>query len=197
METAGQGAFDVMRAVYLPGSGPVAVVTGKGNNAGDGFVVARLCREAGIPVVIHAVIPPRSFPAGDAADQAALCARQSVAVHPANDPAAFAAAISQAGLVVDGLLGTGLHGDVRPPYDRLIETLNGAAVDVLSLDVPSGMCGDRGIPLGHAVNARWTATFGALKTGLVTATGKALAGQVHLVPLPFPAAAWDAVPEQP
>lgn len=191
MEVAGHGAFRLLARVRSA-DGPVAIVTGKGNNAGDGFVVARYCAASGIPCRVLALDPLDAFAPGDARDNGELLARFGVPIEPC-DPATLARELHAASVVVDALLGTGLSGPVRSPYDDAIRALDGGP-PVLALDLPSGLCGDTGQILGVAVRAAWTATFGAMKQGLLADHGPAHAGKVTVVSLPLPPDAWTAVP---
>lgn len=197
MEAAGLGAFRHLRPLLdLLGGAGLVVLTGKGNNAGDGFVVARLAHQAGVPVRVVCVCPPDEFPAGDARTNAERCRDVGLALDQL-DTLDRISRLDASVVVIDALLGTGLSGDVRPPFASVIHAVNRAPAPVFALDIPSGLDGDTGRPLGTAIRARWTATFGALKPGLLTGDGPDHAGEVYLVPLPFPTAAWDAVPESP
>ena len=195
MEIAGVGAHRVLANSGVPRS-PVIVLAGRGNNAGDAYVVARLAAAAGDRVHVLASEPPASLPPGDARANAELLVHYGLEVEPLT-VSTLPDHLAGAGVVVDGLLGTGLRGDVRPPYDSLIAAINRSGRPVLALDLPSGLDGDRGEPLGIAVQARWTATFGAMKHGLAKGAGPSLAGEVTLVPLPFVPAAWAAIGQRP
>lgn len=192
MEVAGHGAFQLLSRVRT-GHRTVSILTGSGNNAGDGFVVARYCASSGIQCRVLAVAPVEAFPDGDARANASLLETFSVPVETC-DPETLARHVGDSDIVVDGLLGTGLSGDVRAPYDAVISALNKSGRQVLALDVPSGLCGDTGRVLGVAVRARWTVTFGARKQGLLVGDGPAHAGEVTVVPLPFPPDSWNEVP---
>lgn len=190
MEVAGHGAFRELSRVRSAG-GTVTIITGKGNNAGDAFVVARYCAAGGIPCRVLAATPIDSLPASDAHANAALLRPFSVPVDTC-EPEGLALRLGHSDLVVDGLLGTGLTGDVRAPYDAVIAAINECGRPVLALDLPSGLCGDTGRVLGAAIRAEWTVTFGALKQGLLTGDGPSHAGEVTVVPLPFPPDSWTA-----
>ncbi|NRA97844.1 MAG: NAD(P)H-hydrate epimerase [Planctomycetes bacterium] len=192
MEVAGHGAFRFLSRVRTSDQ-PITILTGGGNNAGDGFVVARYCAAAGMSCQVLAVAPVDSLPDGDTRKNASLLEAFSVPVATC-DPEALVRCLADSDIVVDGLLGTGLSGDVREPYRAVISALNGSKRPVLSLDIPSGLCGDSGHVLGSAVHARWTVTFGARKQGLLIGDGPAHTGEVTVVPLPFPPDAWTTSP---
>lgn len=191
MELAGAGAVQVLeRHAPVARSDLVVMVAGKGNNAGDAYVVGRHLAAQGQKVRVLALEDPGNLPPGDARTNADLLPAWGVRVEVVA-PDELGPVCAGAEVIVDGLLGTGLRGAVRPPFDDAIRTLNAASAPILALDLPSGLCGDSGDICGVAIEARWTATFGAVKRGLVRGEGPRLAGAVELVPLPFPPAAWQ------
>ena len=90
------------------------------------------------------------------------------------------------GVILDALFGIGLNGPVRPPAARLIAMINEARRPVVAIDVPSGLDGNTGAPLGVAVHATVTVTFGAPKRGLLTAQGSSYAGRLLVDGLGMP-----------
>jgi NAD(P)H-hydrate epimerase len=181
MESAGAGAADLIARAFAPIRGKrVAVVCGKGNNGGDGFVVARRLRARGAR--------PRVFLVGRAAevegDAAVALGRWRGAVDEVTTPAgieSLSRALAGSHVVVDGLLGTGLAGAAHGLVARAIETINDAGRPVVSLDVPSGLASDGGELLGPTVAATLTATFAGYKRGLLVHPGAALAGRVSVI----------------
>jgi NAD(P)H-hydrate epimerase len=191
MENAGRGAARVVRA-YLGRLGRrraprVVIVCGKGGNAGDGFVVARHLRRAGAGVEVWLTTPPEEI-TGDAGAMLARARRVGIRPRRLEDPAALAATIAGADLVVDALLGTGARGAPEGAVARAIEAVNAGGRPVVSLDIPSGLPADGGPPAGPAVRAAVTATFAGLKRGLVTGVGVDYAGEVVVVPIGIPPA---------
>jgi len=89
--------------------------------------------------------------------------------------------LDRAEWIVDALFGTGLRGPVRPPFDRIIDTINARLGRVLAVDIPSGLDCDTGKPLGATVRACHTVTFVAAKTGFVNPAAAEWLGQVHVV----------------
>jgi NAD(P)H-hydrate epimerase len=174
MERAGQGLADLVLAVAP--DGPVAVVCGKGNNGGDGYVAARLLRDAGREVRTLAVAPLDEL-RGDARANA----ERVEGVEP------FAAArLEGCAVAVDALLGTGFSGTPHGPVAQAIAALNAAGLPVVAADVPSGVDAATGVVEGEAIEARATATFAAAKPGLWINPGKARAGTVRVVDIGIP-----------
>jgi hydroxyethylthiazole kinase-like uncharacterized protein yjeF len=194
MERAGTG---VARAVErLVPDGPVAVACGKGNNGGDGLVVARLLREAGREVTVVCVAPPDSF-AGDA--------RANLQRLPGDAPLVWgvdrdagrldgdtgsagdgAEPFADAAVIVDALLGTGFQGEPHGAVAHAIEAICAARAPVVSVDVPSGVDASTGVVAGVAVRASVTVTFHAAKPGLWIRPGKAHAGAVEVLDIGIP-----------
>ncbi len=204
MERAGAGMADVIRD-RLP-EGRVVVVVGKGNNGGDGLVVARLLRESGREVDVLLLSDAEEL-RGDA--RANLERLPGPApVHPRS--------FEEAGLrgaagVVDAILGTGFEGEPRDPARAAIAAINAAAGPALvfACDVPSGVDASTGEVAGSAVHAQVTVTFHAAKPGLWISPGKTHAGETVVIDIGIPegapvrpsaglieAAVLDAVPRR-
>lgn len=179
MERAGSGLAELVQR-HAP-TGGIAVVCGKGNNGGDGFVCARLLRELGREVRVLLLGDPTEL-RGDAATN---CERL-----PPPGPEPFAHdGLDGASAVVDAILGTGFSGTPREPAAGAIEAINGArerGATVVACDVPSGVDASTGEVAGSAVAARATATFHAAKPGLWISPGKAHAGEVTVVDIGIP-----------
>ncbi|QDU64474.1 Bifunctional NAD(P)H-hydrate repair enzyme Nnr [Planctomycetes bacterium Pan216] len=179
MENAARGAVELL--LSLGAVGPVAIVCGKGNNAGDGFVIARLLAVRGIDVWLELVVDPEEL-SGDAATAFAPLASLGIERQPF-DEEKTTRRLRGAEWVVDALLGTGTKGSVRSPYDRAIDTINDSGRRVLSVDLPSGLDADTGECLGPTVGAERTVTFVARKMGFANPRSAAFTGQVHVVPI--------------
>jgi hydroxyethylthiazole kinase-like uncharacterized protein yjeF len=178
MERAGAG---VARAVEVhDGDGPVAVLCGKGNNGGDGLVVARLLREAGREVTVVCTGPPEDLEGDAAANLERLPGEAPVTL------AQGAEAVGQASVIVDALLGTGFAGEPHGPVAEAIAAINAAPGGVVAVDVPSGVDASTGAVAGEAVRADVTVTFHASKPGLWIAPSKAYAGEVHTIEIGIP-----------
>ncbi len=186
MERAGASAFAHLHARW-PGVRRVAVLCGPGNNGGDGYVVARLARQAGIALVCFTVGDPARL-RGDAAAAARAALDQGVRPRPFE-----CSALAGAEVMVDALLGTGLEREVEGPFRNAIEALNGAGIPILAIDVPSGLHADTGCALGAAVKADATVTFIALKRGLYTGAGPDHTGPISFDDLAVPACIYEGL----
>jgi len=181
MNRAGRAVFRVLRARW-PEARHVLVCCGGGNNGGDGYVVARLAREAGLEARVHALAPVDKL-AGDAARAAADWSGEVV---DAADPA-------ECDVIVDALLGTGLDREVRGDYARLIDRINAAGRPVIAVDVPSGLNADTGMPMGTAIRAKVTVSFIGRKRGLETARAGDFTGTLGFDALDVPVAVYDGI----
>jgi NAD(P)H-hydrate epimerase len=187
MENAGRGAAELL--LTLGAKGPVAICCGKGNNGGDGFVIARHLDNHHIPVRVHLFARPEEL-AGDAAVMYGIIERVRIpltvhAVAPLSKED-LRQELCAAECVVDAFFGTGLSGPVRPPFDQVITAINESGVPVLAVDIPSGLDCNTGQPLGPTVRARHTATFVAMKKGYAEATAKEWLGTVHVLDIGAP-----------
>jgi NAD(P)H-hydrate epimerase len=187
MENAGRGAAEVL--LRLGVHGQVLVCCGKGNNGGDGFVIARHLDNVGVPVRVLLFCRPEEL-SGDAAINHRIIARtglplQAFAADPPNVDA-LRQELARAEWVVDALFGTGLSGPVRPPLAEVIAAINASQARVLAVDIPSGLDCDTGVPLGSTVRAQRTVTFVAQKTGFANPKAREFLGQVHVVDIGAP-----------
>src|SRR5213076_1021132 len=183
MERAGAGAARTLRERLHRPRGPVAVVCGRGNNGGDGFVVARHLRRARVPVEVWLAARPEEV-RGDAARMLAAWRRARGAVRALATPAdveALARRLVRAAAVVDALFGTGLNAPVTGVAAAAIAAINAAGAPVLAVDIASGLSADTGAPLGAAVRATMTATFGYPKVGQLMYPGVEHTGLLAVV----------------
>ncbi|MDB6063711.1 MAG: bifunctional ADP-dependent (S)-NAD(P)H-hydrate dehydratase/NAD(P)H-hydrate epimerase [Verrucomicrobiaceae bacterium] len=185
MKRAGRAAFELLLRRW-PGAEHFHIFCGTGNNGGDGFVIATLLVERNLPVTIWLV--------GDVAkiSGAALQANQFAEVAGVSTKV-FTGEVPTAGVIVDALLGTGLSGDVREPFAAAIAAINAAALPVLAVDIPSGLCSDSGRVLGSAVCAAATISFIGLKQGLFTGDAGDHCGAIEFADLAVPAAVYQGV----
>jgi ADP-dependent NAD(P)H-hydrate dehydratase / NAD(P)H-hydrate epimerase len=182
MERAGG---EVARAVTaLSPKGAVRVVCGKGNNGGDGLVVARVLEELGLPVAALLLFPGDSLTGDPQVNLERLrkIGGEAREVSPDDLPDALA----NSSVIVDALLGTGFAGSPRAPLDAAIEAVNGAGAEVVAVDVPSGVDASSGEVAGACVRADLTVTFHGPKVGLWVNPGKAHAGRVEVVEIGIP-----------
>lgn len=186
MENAGRGAAEALERHHPDGE--VVVVCGRGNNGGDGLVLARHLRAAARPVTVVAVGPPERF-AGDAAAnlEAYLGLGEHVDfVEGEQDLGPLDLALSRAVVIVDALLGTGVTRPVEGLYRTLVARMVAHPVPVFALDLPSGIDADTGAVHGVAVEADHTATFAHRKSGLLQGRGAVACGTVVVVDLGIP-----------
>lgn len=188
MENAGRGCADLLIAQGVCPSSPVVICCGKGNNGGDGFVMARHLEVLGIPVEVLIFSPPKEL-MGDAGTNYQIASRTDIPIHHLvlpDDVAQLEKHLKHASWVVDALLGTGSTGQVRPPYDLVIDKINSSHRPVFSIDVPSGLDCDLGDPVRCCVQATVTGTMVASKPGFRSKTGQKMAGKVHVVEIGVP-----------
>lgn len=188
MENAGRGAAEVLLACGV--DGPVIVLGGKGNNAGDGFVLARRLAVLGHEVRLVLTFPPDRL-AGDARTAFEMLKPCGVPLLDLSEPSgnqgakidAFAAG---AVWVIDALLGTGTLGAPRPPIAGFITWANRQPARRMALDLPSGLDADTGEALEPTFRADLTATFVDAKAGFSARTAAKFLGEVAVVDIGLP-----------
>lgn len=194
MENAGRGSVDFLLESFQDiASQRVAVMAGRGNNGGDGFVIARYLLEKGINVTVFLLASAKKV-TGDALSNLewfeTLCKEKNInGLIEIPDEAAFAAnraRIAHHTLFVDAILGTGLNSDVRGFFKDAIELMNASLAPVFSVDIPSGLNSDTGSPMGIAVRADYTATFAFAKAGHVLYPGNTYTGQLKVIDIGIP-----------
>ncbi|WP_428306328.1 NAD(P)H-hydrate epimerase [Lacipirellula sp.] len=209
MENAGRGAVDALlsfdaalggdsgpggRAPRLAGNAAtradysVAVLCGKGNNAGDGFVIARHLAIRGVAVRVM-LLAAASELAGDALANYAILQQCGVPIVDAShgDVADLLDAhASGANWLVDALLGTGATGEPREPFAAAIRWMNAQPARRLAIDVPSGLDCDSGVAAAAAVQADLTVTFAAAKPGLLAPQAAGYVGELSIADIGLP-----------
>jgi NAD(P)H-hydrate epimerase len=196
MENAGLGCADAM--IELKVAGKVVVLCGRGNNGGDGFVIARHLHEHGIAVKVILLanastisgddrenldrlklldLPIIELPIDSNADQV-----KDILMSRDRDPP---------GMIVDAMLGTGARGRLRPPYDEVVKVCNTMEATRVAIDLPSGLDGDTGLVANDAFCAHLTCTFIAAKHGMNTDNGRHYCGDVRLIDIGLPKEALD------
>jgi len=198
MEQAGAATAAAARALIAAAgrttAGPVLVLAGPGNNGGDGFVAARLLARHGLRVAVVLVSGEARPSTPDAARNwdALANVRGVERIHApqARDVAMLGQGVERASLVIDALLGTGVRGELREPVRGAVELARrarGAGVPVLAVDTPTALDLTSGDPSDPVVRADVTITFHRPKAGLLTRSGRALAGRVLVAPIGIPA----------
>ena len=196
MENAGAGVARLLHTLGI--EGPVAIVCGRGNNGGDGFVIARHLELLGHEVQLLLAAPLAAY-AGDAAVNAEVARRAGLRIVDLAEAEAgeWRQALHGAAWIVDALLGTGATGAPRGAVATAIAAINdvrgqvrgeGRAARVLAVDIPSGMDCDTGERPGACVRADATATFVAPKPGFEAPGAQAFTGAVHVLGIGAPAA---------
>ena len=187
MSRAGYEVFQWFRNKW-PDTKSVAVFCGGGNNAGDGYIVARLALEAGLKICVYSLSEPTSLK-GDAltAYQGYIEAKGTVIPFQGVE-------IIDAEVIVDALLGTGLDRPVTGLYALAIQVINKSAAPIVAVDNPSGLNADTGNVMGCAVKADCTVTFIALKQGLFTGQAADYCGEIDYASLGVPDEIFQVVP---
>ncbi|MGC8493639.1 MAG: NAD(P)H-hydrate dehydratase [Syntrophobacteraceae bacterium] len=189
MENAAQGAAAFfLRAVPDLLERRITVVAGAGNNAGDGFALARIFHSKRAEVNVVCLRSPQKL-SGDALTNFSILEKIGVPVAVWDETKDFDSqweTVSESDAVIDAILGTGLKSEVKGLYRQVIERLNTLEVPILSVDIPSGLDASTGVPLGTAVRATATATFGFLKIGCVVERGPELSGNVEVIDIGIP-----------
>jgi len=188
MENAGRTTYQILRREFPAPQGEVAVVAGRGNNGGDGCVVARYLAQAGIPVAVF-LVGNRDQVRGDARVNLDILGRIGVEVIEIITEADLNPAVhrlARAGLIVDALLGTGLNSPVQGLLAGLIDRINHLRAPVLAVDIPTGLSADTGEILGAALKAEVTVTYGWPKLGQVLPPGRDYVGRLFRVDISIP-----------
>jgi NAD(P)H-hydrate epimerase len=188
MENAGRGAADLLD--LLGAKGPIVICCGKGNNGGDGLVLARHLGIRGRAVEIFCWNDPPEW-TGDAAVNYRILAHAGIHVQDARewDSKRLASQLEKANWLVDGLLGTGLSGDPRRPMADAIRAMNACGhARRMALDIPSGLDGDSGRPGNPTIRADVTCTFAASKKGFDDPAARDYLGEIWLADIGVPTA---------
>jgi NAD(P)H-hydrate epimerase len=195
MERAGAGVVARLEQQISSLRGKaITVFCGKGNNGGDGFVVARLLHKKRAKVRVFTLAPAKDL-SRDAASMYRQLVRTAgkTVVKPFSSASQIQTILGDSHVIVDALLGTGLAAPVTGQYADAIESINQARRLTVAVDLPSGIHADTGAVLGQAVKADLTVTFGLPKLGLFQNQGIDHAGRVEIVDIGIPPAYVDAI----
>jgi len=177
MENAGRGCAELLMQIN-PQRLPVTILTGPGNNGGDGYVMARHLDYAGWPVTVWPISPSENLPA-DAAINRQIAQHCGWISTPTDS-------FPRPGWVVDALFGTGLTRPLSDEAADWVERMNRSGCPILAIDLPSGLDADTGEPLGVAVQATHTASFVAWKKGFLNPHAATWTGTVHVINIGAP-----------
>jgi NAD(P)H-hydrate epimerase len=188
MENAGRGVAEIVTGECARVKGDrVAVIVGKGNNGGDGFVCARHLKNSGFNVTVISLADTGEIK-GDAGVNARIWERMGSVetVSKAGDVKKHASTLKHSTVIVDGLLGTGIASPVRGVYAGVIDFMNELRKPIVAIDIPSGLDATTGRILGSCVKATVTATMGLPKMGLFVYPGRDFTGRVEVVGIGMP-----------
>jgi len=189
MKRAGKALFNHLQNRY-PIANHIVVVCGAGNNAGDGYVLAKLAMQSGLDVSVVSLVDPEKLQ-GDAkmawkdwhslSHQLVTFSQQLV---------------NQADVVIDALLGTGLQRDLEGKWSETVQIINQSDTPVIAVDIPSGLCADTGRVAGCAINASSTMSFIGLKKGMLTHLGVDHCGELLFDDIAIPEGVYKRQPPQ-
>ncbi|HEY6362848.1 MAG TPA: NAD(P)H-hydrate dehydratase [Vicinamibacterales bacterium] len=189
MENAGRQVVAAMEAAYAARlDGRVAVLCGRGNNGGDGFVVARTLAQRGMDVAVF-VVAALADVRGDARTNLDILGRLAITVVEVNDEQAWElhfSEIAQCSLIVDAMFGTGLKSPLGGMMETVVADVNASGIPIVSIDLPSGLSADTPHLLGDCIDASMTVTLAAPKLPLVLPPGEANAGDVVIADIGIP-----------
>ena len=184
MERAGLSVVETIKERF--GNKRIVVISGVGNNGGDGMVIARNLHNQRWPVTIFLVADPERLK-GDAAIQYSAAMNFGLSVSPIQNlldaPEKF---LTKHTLVIDAMLGTGLSKEITGKLSEVITCINHSEVPVLAVDIPTGISSDSGQVLGNAVKADCTVTFGLPKYGHILYPGAEHTGKLLVSDIGFP-----------
>ncbi len=185
MENAGRSCAELIKEKLAGIAKPkVCIFCGTGNNGGDGYVIARHLSNSGFEVVI-VICGDRNKVKGDAKINLDILEKlgqpiEQLNLDDGNIPGRVKTFADGADMLVDGLFGTGLSGQLSNEYKQLLESINSQHCPILAVDIPSGLDCDTGEPLGTAVRASYTVTFVAVKKGFTAAKANTYTGEIFV-----------------
>jgi NAD(P)H-hydrate epimerase len=196
MKTAGEGAakeiLNFIAGLHQDHIKRFIIFAGKGNNGGDAYVTARyLYENCNIPLVIYAVSNTEELK-GDAYIHAKRLPKEIPHLIYHESKPIF----RKGDIIIDALLGTGVNGNLRPPYDSIIKDINNSGMPVVSLDIPSGLNGNNGCSATDVVKADLTITMGLPKRGFLFHRGPELCGRLKCIDIGIPQNFIDSIPSE-
>jgi hydroxyethylthiazole kinase-like uncharacterized protein yjeF len=185
MENAGRSCAELIKEKLKDVAAPkVCIFCGTGNNGGDGYVIARHLLNSGFEVVV-VICGNREKIKGDAKINLDILERLGRPIEQLNlrdgDVSAQVKTFADgADMIVDGVFGTGLGGQLRDDYKKLVESINACDCPIMAVDIPSGLECDSGQPLGAAIKADYTVTFVAVKKGFTSGSSSQYTGEIFV-----------------
>ncbi len=191
MENAGRNvAEEILKGLSGPNKAGVAIFCGKGNNGGDGYVIARHLHNKGVNVSIYITTRVSNIlDDGDAGTNLRIIMNMKLRIKELltlQDIEGIEKELQGCDVIVDAIFGTGLRGEVREPARALIEKINETEIPVVSVDIPSGLSCDEGTVLGAAIKATKTITFVSPKTGFFKGEGEKHTGELIVSDISVP-----------
>lgn len=196
MQNAGTGVVDQMDVFgYLKNAPEVLVLTGKGNNGGDGYVIASELFKRNISVSLIS-LTDQSGIKGDALFHYEKLLELDVKIDVWQDNSSQRELIQSADIIVDALLGTGISGEIKEPYKEIIENCNNSKGKIIAVDIPSGVCGNKGEVLTPCIKADQTVSMGFGKQASLFEPARSQCGKVTTVDIGFPDDALEHINDQ-
>ncbi len=190
MENAGRQVVAAMEAVHGDlQEHQVAVLCGRGNNGGDGFVVARTLLQRGVDVSVFVIGSSIADVRGDARINLEILGRLGLSTVEVADSQAWElhfSEISDSTLIVDAMFGTGLNAPLTGLLETVVADVNGSGIPVVAIDLPSGLSADSHEPIGDSIVAGTTVTLGAPKLSLVLPPAETRAGDIVIADIGIP-----------
>jgi NAD(P)H-hydrate epimerase len=189
MENAGRQVVSAMEAIHGDlAEHSVAVLCGRGNNGGDGFVVARTLLQRGIDVSVF-LVGQIGDVRGDARVNLEILGRLGLTIVEISDSQAWElhfSEISDCTLIVDAIFGTGLNQPLGGLLETIVADVNGSGIPIVAIDLPSGLSADSHEPIGDSIEAGTTVTLGAPKLSLVLPPAETRAGDIVIADIGIP-----------
>ena len=186
MENAGRAVFEKASELYNRDihSGAIVIYCGKGNNGGDGYVVARYFQNSGFPVEVISICDPETL-SGDALTNARICIKLGISIRHITGIAELDQ-LQKPGLIIDALLGTGIRGFAKGLIAELISFINSCDAPVMSVDIPTGLSGDFMTVPGPVVKAEFTVTMALPKRAHIFEPARSFVGELIIADIGIP-----------
>ncbi len=193
MENAGRNTYRLMKERYLNGLRQIAIVCGRGNNGGDGFVIARYALADGYKTKVYLLCGAEDLKGDAALNMGLYTSLGGEIIECENNPKLVREGLKDADVIVDAIFGTGLSKEVKGKERLAIEAINRSGKPVIAVDIPSGIDGKKGVPLGVAVKAIHTFTYGYPKPGQVIYPGAEHTGKLTVIDISLPSHAENEI----